>query len=240
MHTENAFITLTYNDENLPADLSVDKRHFQKFMKRLRKSIEPKKVRFFHAGEYGEELGRPHYHAIIFGHDFPDKKKWKKSNGQMLYRSDALEQLWPFGYCSIGAVTFESAAYVARYIVKKITGESADDHYQIVDKETGEITQRSPEYITMSRRPGIGKTWLDRYKSDVYPSDFVVLQARKLKPPKYYDNQMDLAEPEILKKIKSKRVQGAKKNSTNQTPERLITREYIQLNKLKQLKRTIK
>ena len=73
-------------------------------------------------GEYGDKLGRPHYHAIIFGVTFVDKKLWSIRRGNNLYRSATLEKLWPYGFSSIGTVNFETAAYVARYVTKKITG----------------------------------------------------------------------------------------------------------------------
>ena len=93
-------------------------------MKKLRKALgkNGKRIRFFHCGEYGESTSRPHYHAIIFGYDFPDKKKWRTTDrGDILYRSPLLETLWDKGSSEIGSVTFESAAYVARYSLKKIT-----------------------------------------------------------------------------------------------------------------------
>lgn len=130
LHEKNCFITLTYNDENLPADQSLHYEPFQLFMKRLRKKYGSG-IRFYMCGEYGEKLARPHFHACLFGHDFDDKKVWKKTDaGSVLYRSAELEKLWPFGYSSVGDVSFESAAYVARYIMKKITGEAAESHYK--------------------------------------------------------------------------------------------------------------
>ena len=118
MYDDNCFITLTYSNQHIPADGSLDVRVFQKFMKRLRKRFGDG-IRFYHCGEYGSLLGRPHYHACLFNFDFPDKYLWKENNGQKLYRSPSLEELWPYGYSSIGTVTFESAAYVARYILKR-------------------------------------------------------------------------------------------------------------------------
>mgnify|MGYP000188139432 FL=1 len=159
LHNENSFITLTYANEHLPAWNSLDKTTFPKFMKRLRKSLQDKRVRYFHCGEYGDHTGRPHYHALLFGHDFPDKTHWAIRNGNPTWRSQELERLWPFGHSEIGTVTFESAAYCARYITKKVTGHAAREHYEMVDKHTGELGRREPEYTTMSRRPGIGKGW---------------------------------------------------------------------------------
>ena len=121
MYDENCFITLTYREDALPPLGSLDKRHFQLFMKRLRKRYPKKTIRYFQCGEYGEKLSRPHYHACLFNHDFDDKKLFKVEGENRLYVSEKLTQLWPYGYSTVGAVTFESAAYVARYVTKKMT-----------------------------------------------------------------------------------------------------------------------
>jgi len=231
---------MTFNNKHVPADGSLDIAVFQKFMKRLRKSISPTLIRFYACGEYGDNFGRPHYHACVFGYDFPDKKPWQQRNGEMLYRSALLERAWPFGYSSVGTVTFNSAAYVARYIVKKINGDPAKAHYEWVNPETGEITQRNPEYTNMSRRPGIGSTWLDKFLSDVYPEDFVVMKNKKMKPPKFYDARYELCSPEEYKKLKRKRKADGLKHEMDNTPERLKVKETVQQHQLKQLKREIK
>ena len=152
LYDDNCFITLTYRDADLPADMSLNLKHFQKFMKRLRKRFGSG-IRFYHCGEYGTLLGRPHYHACIFNFDFPDKKLFTIRDGINLYTSQALDELWPYGFSTIGSVTFESAAYTARYIMKKINGDAAKDHYEYVNPSTGEISLRKPEYTTMSRLP---------------------------------------------------------------------------------------
>lgn len=239
MHLENCFITLTYNDDNLPADRSVNVREFQLFMKRLRKRHGPG-IRFFHCGEYGEEFQRPHYHACLFGHDFFDKELWRVRDGVSLYVSRELERLWPFGFSSIGDVTFNSAAYVARYIMKKVTGPLSEDHYEFVDPETGEIFQRRPEYTTMSRRPGIGSTWIQKYHSDAYPGDFVIMNGKKIKPPKAYDKWFEHEYPSDFRKLRAKRLANAKEHSDNNTPERLRVRKTVQEARLKLLPRNLK
>lgn len=239
LYADNCFITLTYNDKHLPADQSLQLDHFQKFMKRLRKKYG-ENIRFYHCGEYGENFGRPHYHACIFNFDFPDKKIWKSERGVNLYRSPSLEKLWTFGYSSVGEVTFESAAYVARYIMKKITGDAAENHYVWIDPETGEIFKRKPEYTTMSRRPGIGKSWFEQYASDVYPDDFIVMRGKKMKPPKFYDSQFELISPGEYEILKKRRKRAASKHVDNNTPERLKVRETVKLSQLSQLKRTLK
>ena len=228
LHDENCFITLTYNNENLPPDGSLDVTHFQKFMKRLRKRYAGKQIRFFHAGEYGSTLGRPHYHAILFGHDFDDRVHFKRTKaGSRLDRSAILESLWPFGYSSVGDCTFDSAAYVARYIMKKITGDDADDHYQGL----------KPEYTTMSRRPGIASEWFRRFSSDVYPSDEIIIKGKVLKPPRYYDSMYELIDEDGYNEIKSKRLREARKRSAENCADRLAVRRKVKEKQVTFLKR---
>ena len=129
MHEQSYFLTLTYNNEFLPKTGSLQKADVQLFMKRLRKKFG-KGIRYYYCGEYGEKFHRPHYHLIIFGCEFPDKILWKIERGNRLWISEDLNKLWKKGYCSIGMVTFESAAYVARYVTKKITGKQANQHYE--------------------------------------------------------------------------------------------------------------
>lgn len=239
MHEFNCFITLTYSDENLPLDRSLSKRDFQLFMKRLRKSIAPLKVRFFAGGEYGDLNARPHYHALLFGYDFPDKKFHKHSAGKPLYTSQALEKLWPNGFALIGDVTFESAAYVASYCHKKLTGTMAA-LYNHVDAETGEIIGITPEFGLQSRRPGIGSTWFEKYGNDVYPRDQVIARESPQRPPRYYDKLLSKTKggEAVLSDLRVKRRE--KVNSCNfdeLEPPRLRAKETCAKAKLK-LKRT--
>lgn len=189
LHSEKCFLTLTYDADHLPADGSLDVSEFQRFIKRLRKRISPTRVRFFHCGEYGERLGRPHYHCILFGFSFPDKVLFRRGSDPSLnlYTSRFLSELWPLGFSTVGQVTFESSAYVARYVVKKWFGPGADEHYQ----------GRKPEYTTMSRRPGIGSAWIEKFESDVFPADEVVLRGRKMAPPKFYRQRYEMKAPEL-------------------------------------------
>lgn len=236
LHKNNCFITLTYNNQSLPDDGSLQIADFQKFMKRLRFKYGDG-IRFYHCGEYGEKLGRPHYHAILFNHDFDDKYFfYKTKQGHPVYRSPSLEELWPFGHSEIGSVTFESTAYVARYIMKKINGPLADDHY--MDPVTGVF--KKPEYTTMSRRPGIGKNWFDKFHSDVYPSDEVVIKNMKMRPPKYYDRQFEILDPSTFEEIKHNRSETAKKHLDDNSAERLNVKEAIANAKNSKLKRTLK
>lgn len=243
LYPHNCFITLTYNNENLPEDNSLDKSHFQLFMKRLRDHISyhynDRKIRYFHCGEYGEQLGRPHYHALLFNYDFNDKILHRVTpRGDKLYTSPTLEKLWGKGFATIGDANFETAAYVARYVTKKITGPNSFEHYTKYDRDSGEIiTDLLPEYTTMSRRPGIGRAWLEKYLSDVYPDDFVLLRGKKLKPPKAYDNFHKIIDPFTHDEIKERRELAGKLHTQDSTPSRLATREIIQQEKIKILKR---
>lgn len=239
LYNNNSFITLTYSQENLPENNSLDVKHFQDFMKRLRKKYNNKTIRFFHCGEYGTQNNRPHYHACLFNHDFEDKLIWQIRDGVKLYTSETLQKLWPQGFSTIGDVTFESAAYVARYIMKKITGEKAEKHYQIVEPTTGEIFDLKPEYTTMSRRPGIGMDWYNKYREDTYKDDFIIMRGMKMQPPKFYDNIYEIQQPEAHLNIKKGRKRRALKNKKDNTPERLLTKEKVKQAQLKQLKRNI-
>lgn len=225
----NVFVTLTYNDANLPADRSLDHRHFQLFMKRLRKKFGSG-PRFYMCGEYGETTFRPHYHVLLFNCDFPDKVLWRKTkHGHRCYRSSVLEELWPFGFSEIADVTFQSAAYVARYVMKKRTGDEAQDHYEYVDPVTGQVFQRKAEYNCMSRRPGIGSAWFDKFSSDVYPGDFVVVNGKRCKPPRFYDNRFKLVDPLEFEEIQFERIARAEKKLDDNTPSRLYAKEQVAL-----------
>lgn len=233
LHKENCFITLTYAPENLPKYGSLDVKDFQDFMKRFRKAAG-KKLRFFHCGEYGETGGRPHYHACIFGFDVPRGKLIRVNrHGDELYSSPMLEKLWKKGHSSVGEVTFESAAYVARYITKKVTGKDALEHYNVIDPYGEILEERRPEYVTMSRRPGIAKGWFDKFKGDVFPDDFVVLKKKKgpvrCKPPRFYNSQYELLYPEEYSKIRGRRTREAKRHEHNNSPDRRLVREECHL-----------
>jgi len=224
LHEDNVFITLTYDDKFLPPHGSLRKRDFQLFMKRLRK--EYGHVRFYHCGEYGGIFGRPHYHACLFGVDFPDKRFLSERPGGRVYRSASLERLWPFGLSEIGSVTFESAAYVARYIMKKALGASAESAYDVIDPSTGEvIARREPEYTTMSRRPGIGYGWYQKFGAEVYEHDSVVVRGQEMKPARYYDKLKEMEDPAFWDRLRRARQRGF--DEAENTWERLEVREKV-------------
>lgn len=238
MHKHNAFLTLTYKPELLETR-SLVHRDYQLFMKRLRKQL-PHKVRYYMCGEYGGQHGRPHFHACLFGHDFDDKKHWRTTpSGAALYTSATLDGIWGKGFTSIGAVTFESAAYIARYIMAKITGPNAWQFYQHIDEETGEITDLEPEYNKMSLRPAIGKTWLKRYREDVYPEGEILIRGHKSKAPKYYDKEFKREDPAAFAELKTQREVQALEYRDDNTPQRLQAKERVAVAKINRLIRKL-
>lgn len=246
MHEKNSFITLTYNNENLPADLSIDLQHWQKFAKRLRDQVG--EFRYLHCGEYGEKEKRPHYHACIFGMDFSEDREVHTENdqGDPLYISPTLDKIWGKGYCLIGDLTYESAGYVARYAMKKQLGAKrqirAYGWMEHVDTTTGEVTistRLKPPYVTMSRNPGLGSDWYDKYSSDLYPLDECIINGKKTKPPAFYDRLYEQDNPEGYQCLKMSRRKAGYKHRENNTTDRLIVRETIKESQLKQLKRVL-
>ena len=256
---KNCFITLTYDDKHLPQDHSLYHEHFQKFLKRFRKAIYPKKIRFFMCGEYGDDTWRPHYHAIIFGYDFTEGIKYKgnwhnrrqriqeSEVGNPYYISSFLKELWGMSknYPIIAEANFDTAAYVARYCTKKITGEKADEHYnrQIIDwnEYTGEVlemfeTQLLPEYSSSSKKPGIGKGWWEKYKTDTY-SNYLINNGKKTPVPKYYDKLLEMEDEVQLKAMKVARQLALINKKEELTPERLKQRHEVKKKQMKQLER---
>ena len=221
MHAKNCFITLTYNDENLPSDGSLNVVHFQKFIRRCRKAGI--KLRYYHCGEYGDLNLRPHYHALIFGYEFGGRSVHSvNKSSQVVYRSEELDELWPMGYNTVGALSWQSASYVCRYVMKKVDDEDAADsavaerqskakeRYRRVNTVTGEEYFVKAEYCTMSRRPGIGSEWMKRYHKDVFPGDFIVHEGRKIRVPRYYDDLHAIADEAMVEEVKARRVRAAR------------------------------
>lgn len=269
MSSLSSFITLTLDDKRLPfrlegqipANVGLYYPDFQDFMKRLRERFG-EGVRYIVAGEYGDKLGRPHYHAILYNCHFADRKHWYRSKqGHNVFRSELLEELWPFGNCEIGSVTPESIAYVARYVMKKVTGKNAAEHYHWIEPSTGEIFLRKPEFAKYSLKPGIGYEWFMKHHDSVYPHDYVIFNGRKVRPPRYYDKLYErltgfsvkrdselFSDDEIFDvrvfsqafdDIKATRIESAQKFLDDTSPERLYVREQVALAKTSRLKRKL-
>lgn len=219
LHSESYFLTLTLDDEHLhrshpSLSPSLDPCHVTLFLKRLRRRGQ--NVRYFMCGEYGTHTKRPHYHMIIFGLVLVDLKPLSKG----LSESAWLDSVWQLGKVAIGSVTPESIAYCCRYTTKKVLG---------VPRQWYLDRGLFPEYVRMSRNPGIGHEFFRRYRDDVYNTDSCWLPSGfSAKVPRYYDKLMDASNPlEFREIIKPARLAKAILNAdVNDTP-RLSARDSI-------------
>lgn len=242
LHGANSFITLTYDDAHLPADGSLSKEALQGFFKRLRVSAQrlrgdpDLRFRYYACGEYGDSSRRPHYHAIVFGFWPHDARKWREVRGNVTHRSPFLEQVWPFGNIETGQFTPQSARYVASYVLKRVIGSRAPEYYNFPHPVTGVVYPVLPEFALMSRRPGIGSGWFDRYHMDYFPSDFCVVDGQKRNVPRFYVSK--LADVSRLS-LKQKRNMAARTEQrlANSTPERLAVREEVDRLRQEKLKK---
>lgn len=220
-HENNQFITLTYDPEHLPTKQMVDTEtgevfeeetlvpdHVSEFMKKLRRYYEyhygygADKIKFYACGEYGDKKGRPHYHLIIYDLPIFDKRfSHRNKKGTPVYTSDTITKIWGKGRTAVDDVTYESCAYVARYIMKKIKGKEAVEELEA----SGKVNC----FTRMSRKPGIGRNYYDENADKIYECDEIWLKNKygplKLKPPKYYDKLFDIDNPEKMEEIKDKR-----------------------------------
>ncbi|WNK12966.1 MAG: replication initiator protein [Microvirus sp.] len=278
-HEEACFLTISYDDKNLPEHRSLRHEDIQLFLKRLRQHVvrnlpqsktKPTKctpplqwgatenqgnkfpfkrrktklainyVRYYMCGEYGDQTRRPHYHMCVYGWRPKDEKFWSTSRSSIqsrIYTSATLDKIWRLGKIWIGDVTFESAAYVARYIMKKVLGQAAANHYTEIDASTGEIKQRNPEYTRMSLKPGIGARWLEKYATDVYPEGKVVVRGHTSTSPKYYDKKFKKMSPLEYEDLLFERHKEQQKRPGENSKERLATKEIVAKAKIAFLKR---
>lgn len=229
MHTDSCFVTLTYDDKHLPTGNTLVLDDLQRFMKRLRKNY-PAGLRFFGCGEYGEKTLRPHYHLLLLNSDFADKRLIKTGPEYNLYASATLSKLWPMGNHALGDVNFHSAAYVARYCMKKITGPKSEAHYN----------GRTPEFLVMSRRPGLASAYVNKYASELYAHDNCIVNGVPSSLPRFYDtkyaslNDTCEARLAVLKIARRRKLNRADSGTT-----RLRIREVVTLAKLAQKGRTL-
>lgn len=268
-HDSAYFVTLTYDDEHVPKSyygdpasgealpsMTLCKRDFQLFMKRLRKAFPDDKIRFFASGEYGSQTFRPHYHAIIFGLHLNDLVPYKRSEkGFIYYNSASLQRCWsviesckgscssvpvPLGFAVVAQVTWDTCAYTARYVMKKLKGPEAQFYtdFNIV-----------PPFTLMSRKPGIARQWYEDHP-DCYDYEYINLSTddggKKFRPPKYFDRLFDVEYPEKSAELKEtrKRMAEASKaaklaNTSLSYLEYLQVEENSKLDKIKQLERKL-
>lgn len=301
-HKHNCYITLTYNDENLPVGLQH--RHFTKFINRLqvalnreinrREKQEPANserairqrlgeatylpsrplagsggtggrtkpraflydaseistaqptrrqqhaarrlhISYYMCGEYGERNGRPHYHALLFGVDFADRRFHTIYKGNRIDTSKTLEDLWGMGFTSVGSATYESARYISEYILKKITGDKKTT-YTTTDPTTGEIREVKKEYNAMSKRPGVGSGYLRKY-GQYLTHGWVINNGHKFPPPRYYDNWIKKHLPDQWEDIQHKRYLLQLEQAEHHTPERLAVHEQVDRARIRNRKR---
>lgn len=180
-YKDNVFLTLTYDDEHLPPNGSLVKEDLTLFFKRFRKAIG-KPVRYFACGEYGDKYGRPHYHIIFFNVSERDKVFKDLIYDPKTHGYHCVCPSWDKGLVHIGFVTIDSANYVAGYVVKKQKGLNAKKFYA----DRGII----PEFVVMSRRPGIGSAFLEANKGRLAKKNYVVCKGFKYALPRYYADRL--------------------------------------------------
>lgn len=236
LHRDNCFLTLTYKDIDgkMPSgSISLNYVHFQSFVKRLRARFPNDKILFFCCGEYGETNPatkvidggkyRAHFHAILFGFNFPDRVPLRLLDQSILHKSKLLDELWRHGECRIGEVTFESAAYVARYAMKKVTGDLAPAVYTIVT-EDGEMIERVPEMLVMSKRPAIGRSWFEKFGRHIYYKDKVIARGQEMQPPRYYDKLL----PDVVRgMVQEDRAKRGAVRALDHTDDRNNVRDVV-------------
>ena len=259
-HDSAYFVTLTYNEEHVPrtglhGEMSLRKRDFQLFMKRLRKKYSDDRIRFYAAGEYGTTTQRPHYHAILFGLHLDDLQVYKSKDSFKYFTSPGLQRVWsvvesskdsitplaqPLGYVVVAPVTWETCAYTARYTSKKANTQSP---------QFFESFGIEPPFTLMSRKPGIGRDFYDDHP-DVYQHEFINVSTKnggkKFRPPKYFDRLLEQDDPELFVQLKEQRKERAKETqqakaakSTMSFMQALEVAESNKLASVKKLKREL-
>lgn len=238
-HDTAIFVTLTFNEEALLARHQPDnlsRTEVQKFVKRLRRHYAYRaqgKIRYYYCGEYGDRTSRPHYHILLFGASFDDEYGYTTGyNG--LRRSDTLEKIWGYGMAPFADVTYKTAAYVAGYCMKKVNGRAAKEHYAHVDRYTGEVYYREPEFSRMSTNPGIGYQFFHRYHGDLFPKDFVTVEGRKRKIPSYYYRKLEARFPSLYLEVKEAREEKLELTLYEEALKS-VEEKRTELEKLKQL-----
>lgn len=261
-HDKAWFLTLTYDDEHIHYMMfdgvvvqTLWKKDLQDFFKRLRKGnkergLKPQKVRYYACGEYGGRTRRPHYHAIVFGLDIAeeDLRLYKVSpQGYKYFVCDWITDVWQKGYVVLGEVNWNTCAYTARYMMKKLKGV---DEYGNPWKMYYDSIGIEPEFVTMSRKPGIAYQEFESNKRQIYDFDKILIskddEVLEVKPPRYYDRLFDLEDPDLLalnkerrKHIADSKVREAEKSSGKRYDIYMKDCEELKKRKIRALKRRL-
>lgn len=227
LHQENWFITLTYNDDHLidcvdytvnpwtetldyvPVLRSEDFTAWKKrFLERIRDRYGHTGIKFYNCGEYGSKNHRPHFHVILFNCPLPDVELVRTVSlggyDYCYYHSKLIEETWGKGFIMVGKVNWNTCAYVARYVMKKLHSEDKKIYEQLCELEG--VSPVPQEYVNMSRRPGLARDYYEANWQDIYSIDKVVLEnGRTVRPAKYYDKLFDIEYPEDMERIKAER-----------------------------------
>lgn len=238
LYDDNCIVTLTYEDKHLPEDGSIRKIVLSKFVRSLRDANDGKLIRFMGCGEYGDQFRRPHYHVVLFNHTFADRVHWSTGpSGARQYTSPHLTKRWPYGLATFADFTPEGARYVGRYCTKKITGDRAADHYVQPHPVSGELHRVEPEFLLTSRRPGLGRAWVEKFYDDIYPSGHIMRDGSPAPIPRYYDKILKEAHSKKLKVRNRLKALELRKRKEAPTVDRRKARALIRDARMSLIKR---
>lgn len=228
LHTENCWFALTYDNKSLPENGSLRRKDLSDFLKRLRsqeaydaddKKRTERRFKFFACGEYGGRFDRPHYHVLLFGYDFTDKKRTVIRNGYQQYESETLTERWGKGICEIGTISSDGFGYLAKYVTKK------RKEVEQAFKDAG----LEPEFLLMSRGgrhgKGIGYDWWRAYGEELLQHDSCIMNKTEVSVPQYYDKLNEISESEVFAKVKAKRRSAIKDDEGRGS--RLLARQKV-------------
>lgn len=237
-HKSNYFVTLTYNNDNVPTSTYIDengeihycqtlrKKDFQLFMKRLRKALKKDNkplIKYLACGEYGSQTKRPHYHAIIFGLQLDDlcfHSRTKK--GCNIFTSEFLNKIWPFGFVSIGEATKDSMGYVARYTTKKIN---------LTDNDIYDKLNLEKEFLLSSKRPALGLRYLEDNQDKFIDYGHIYLPtvdgSISIGSNKYFNKKLDEINPDYVDIREKRRLEAIKQEEVELLNTSLNKKEYL-------------
>lgn len=234
MHPHSCFVTLTYDPAHLPFRGDLSKAHYLAFVRAVKNEVRSVRPRFLGVGEYGSRTGRAHYHVCVFGRDwFADAvPAGKSSAGFPCFESPRLTGLWGRGRVIMNFMGPEVAEYAARYSLKALRSGRAG--VSMVDPVTGHPFTRAPEFLSASKQ--LGRSWLERFSSDVFPHDFVVMRSgRKAPVPRYYVRVLREWCEEDYQALMARRLERLAVEPSrvaNATLDRLAVRRHVTLARL--------